>query len=363
MVTEAPRPNNPYGEKQLRHEPAAVYTRLFQGLTHRMLQERRDAGIAVSSSHSEPHLNGVANLVENLAPAYGLNEREILLGRIVGQTHDIDRSISESVGNEDEVRSAEDTDRELVKWNEEKIFRTTPEEREAISYAIINHSLTPEHFKDPATRDTVPEGLGRRIGDIIYVADGLQKLGAPLIHRRSGFVGGERRESKEGDLKDMQYQGQPIDAVQAVLLESAVRLGWKNREDVYPERFRSYIEPAFAIQRDWVSGLLADRGMDMAAWVDMLWNSRTAEGMNIFELTASKLDDPPTSPVNVWYVIHNIGRMTQERIDKAGNDPDLMASATEAVLYFSERWNQDQVEAIKNWKPNGQRAKMWQKGM
>lgn len=345
-------------EQPLARKPE-VYARYFQILTHRHLQERRDAGLPVSSAHGENHLRGVSSLIPAIGEAYGFSEKEIVLGRFVAQFHDIVRSGREDLGLQDETESAQKAQEVLDQIDKKGSFLVSTEEREAISFAIINHGKTPSHFKDPLTREGTPVDLKDRLHTMVYVADGLQKLGAPLIHRRSAFVGGERR--LEGDLKDMRYEGREIDAIDAILLESAVRLGWKNVEGMYPVRLRRFIQPAFEIQREWVTGLLVVKRMDVGDWAEVLWNTRNSDGKNIFEL--SKLPDVPKSMDDIIDRLEAAGKITEFEIMDALNDPDLVASSVEAAVYFSQGYQDDSAELVKAWAPEGEYAKMWKKGM
>jgi len=346
-------------EKNLQHNPVDVYSRYFRALSHQRLDERRAEGLPVSSAHSEAHLNGVGDLVPLIGQAYGFSDKEIMLGRFAGQFHDIVRSGREDLGDQDERESSDKAQSILLDLDSNGLFHTTLTERESISYAILNHGTPPAFFKDPDTRETTPADLKDRLQTMLYISDGLQKLGAPLIHRRSAFVGGERRE--EGDLKDMRYHGEPISAIDAILLESAVRLGWKNVEGLYPQTVRPFIEPAFAIQREWVYGLLAGNGIFIDKWVDMLWNTRNSKGQNIFEL--SKLGNPPKDLLEIETVLAEKGKITDVEIEDAIMHPDLMISANEAAIYFSSRYKDDSNKTIKEWNPRGEAARKWKKGM
>lgn len=345
--------------KDLRRDPSAVYARLFSRLTQYYLQERRDAGLPVSSAHSEAHLRGVSDLVPAIGKAYGFSEREVLLGRFAGQFHDIVRSGREDLGTQDEEESASKSEAVLSELNERGQFLTTPEEREAVSFAILNHGKPPAFFKDPERREETPQALKDKIHTMLYVSDGLQKLGVPLIHRRSSFVGGERR--IEGDLKDMQYQGSTLSAIGAILLESAVRLGWKNVEGLYPQKVRPFIEPAFAIQRRWVSALLANKAWSMYEWASRLLNTRNGNGQNLFEL--SKIQNPPGTIQEIIDKLVQVGRVSNDSILAAQSDLDLVLSSVEAASYFAQRYKEDPVDAIRDWSPTGEIAKAWKKAM
>lgn len=341
---------------------------VFRDLTHQHLQARRDAGLPVSSSHAEGHLNATADLVSILGGAYGFTEKETLDGRFAAQHHDDERSSTEGSGGVEERASARIAISLLRDLGAQGVFSTDFTERMATAHAIVNHGTPPDFFEDPQRREEIPESLSDRLHAVLYIADGLQKLGAPLVARRSAYVGGERRGVKPsgeaGDLHDVMYDGKPITAIQAVLLESAVRLGWRNVEELYPRRFAEFIEPAFEIQRDWVVGLLASQGMDMKAWVTMVWNSRDSSGRNIFDLAKKNVKTPPATAEEVLSVLNERGRLTDERIEQARRDDDLMGSAVEAVDYFSASWQEpDQAQVIRDWNPQGERAKMWKEGM
>lgn len=350
------------GGRDMKHDPLIVIGRYFRGLSHQYLEQRRREGKPVDSSHSESHLNADADLIPVIGAAYEFSDREVLLGRFAAQFHDIVRSGREDLGLQDEIDSAATSVAVLVDIDQKGIFHTNQEEREAMEYAVLNHGKPPAFFEDPSTREDTPESLKDRLHAVLYVADALQKLGAPLINRRSAFVGGKRL--TEGDLKDVVIEGKRIDPIDAVLLESAVRLGWKNVEDLYPRKLHRHIQPAFAIQRQWVSALLVSRGLDMTGWASLLWNARNGKGQNIFEFTSDTASSPPSSIEAIVEVLTNRGKMIDQGITEAASDPDLVLSSVEAVEYFSAHYKEpDPENTIKNWLPEGQRARIWKKGM
>lgn len=348
--------------KDLTHDPVDVYARYFRSLSHQYLEQRRREGKPVDSSHSEYHLNADADLIPVIGAVYGFSDREVVLGRFAAQFHDIVRSGREDLGLQDEMDSARISTAILVDLNQKGDFLTSEEEREAVEFAILNHSKKPAFFSDPETREDTPQTLKDRLHTVLYVADALQKLGAPLIMRRSAFVGGKRRET--GDLKEVTIDGRPIDAVDAVLLESAVRLGWKNVEEDYPNRLRAYIQPAFSIQRDWVGALLASRNLDVRMWANLIWNARNGNGQNILEFTSDTAANPPKSIEEIIEILVNRGKITDGKVAELSLHRDLVESSVEAVEYFSTNWqNPDQSAVIQDWNPVGEFAKMWKKGM
>ncbi|GEM_PF-2607804 len=355
-------------ESQPRLGTEEYYSRNFQRITHALLQDRRNRGLPVSSSHAEPHLNGTADLIPIIGAAYGFSERENILGRLTGQLHDIERSSGEGSGGVEKSHSATVANLIMIRLDEKGLLQTGFVDRVSVMHAINDQGKPPDYFEDPNRREEIPTNLRDRLHAVLYIADGLQKLGAPLVARRSAYVGGERRGVKPngeaGDLNGVMYGGKQVSAIQAVLLESAVRLGWRNVEELYPKRFADFIEPAFEIQRDWIAGLLTSQGLDMARWVELVWNSRDSNGRNIFDLAKKSVKTPPSTPQEVLSVLFERGRLNDERIDNARNNGDLMVSAVEAVEYFSASWqNPDQAKVIEGWNPQGEHAKMWKKGM
>jgi hypothetical protein len=344
--------------QQLERRPE-VYARYFGRLSHRHLEARRKAGEQVSSAHSETHLNGVSSLIPAIGEAYGFSQREVVLGRFAAQFHDIVRTGREDQDKREVTESAMKAHAVLDELERCGTFATTFDEKAAVDFAILNHGRTPTIFRNPDTREVVPSELHDRLHVMLYISDGLQKLGVPLIHRRSAYVGGERL--SEGDLKDVTYEGRKIDAVEAIVLESAVRLGWKNAEDDYPERVKPFIQPAFATQREWVTGLLAARRLDVARWADMLWNARDEQGRNVFEIP--NLSNAPKSQQEIIDVLNTKGKISDDAIAQAREDGDLMYSSVEAALHFSNRYKGSPRLAIEEWNPRGERAKIWKKGM
>ena len=344
---------------KLIYNQKTVHTRNFRTLAHNYLMERRKAGFSVSPTHSEHHLNATADLVEIIGKIYGFTKREIILGKFAGQFHDIVRDPREDLEGRNERSSADISVAVLAELSDKGQFSTIEEERKAVEYAVLHHGDPPSFFEDPKIREQTPDKLKDKIHTLLYVADGLQRLGASLIQRRSAFVGGERR--LEGDLRDMRFRDKKIDAVDAILLESAVRLGWKDVEDNYPDRLESFIKPAFKIQRYWVAGLLASRGLTLYTWADMLWETRNEKRMNIFEL--SKLPDLPRSTNEIEKILKNKGKMTMELIKEVNQNHDLMHSSMEAALYFSSYYKRDSQKAIKAWHPTEEYARLWKKEM
>lgn len=353
--------------QQLERRPE-VYDRYAGIMVHRVLQQRRATpGESVSETHSENHLRGVSNLFKVIAVEYGLPPEEVVLGQIPSRFHDSERSGREDLGLQDEQASVDQLNRFLDHAERRGKFSVSSSERDAMDFATLYHGKTPAHFKDPLTKEDTPSELKDRLHTVLYVADGLQKLGYPLIYRRSAFVGGERiginKDGKPGDMIDMVYQGEQIDPVHAVLLESAVRLGWKNSESDYPLRLARFIQEPFRIQREWVAGLLAARGLTIETWSQMLMATINSKGENVFQLAKSNLDNVPATAQDVATVLQERSGITAEMIHVASLDRDLMASSVEAVEYFSGRFLEDTGKVIKAWNPEGKHAKMWKKGM
>lgn len=345
-----------------------VYDRYAGIMVHRVLQKRRATpGESVSETHSENHLRGVSELSKVIAEEYGLPQREVVLVQIPSRFHDSERSGREDLGLQDEQASVDQLNRFLDHAEMRGKFSVSLDEREAMGFATLYHGKTPAHFKDPLTKEDTPVELKDRLHTVLYVADALQKLGFPLIYRRSAFVGGERigvnKEGKRGDMIDMTHQGVPIDPVSAVLLESAVRLGWKNSEGDYPKRLARFIQEPFRIQREWVTGLLAARGLTLATWSEMLMSTFAPKGENVFQLAKSNLDNVPATVQEVEEILLARSGITPEMIQEASFDPDLMSSSVEAVEYFSGRFLEDTGKVIREWNPQGEHAKMWKKGM
>ncbi len=345
-------------DKELTHAPE-IYARYFAILSHHNIRDRRIAGLYVSAAHSEAHLNGVAALIPKIGAVYNFSLKETQLGIFAAQFHDIVRSGREDLGDKDEKESAEKATSILAELDTRGAFPSSIEEREAVSFAIINHEIPPVFFNDPETREDTPQVLSERVHTMLHVADVLQRLGVPLIHRRSAFVGGERR--NEGDLKGMQYQGEGIDAIHAIILESAVRLGWKSVEHIYPKRLAEVISPAFSVQREWVTGLLASRNLDISGWADILWSTRNEQDKNIFEL--SKLPNSPDSKDEIIKILQEVGKITDNDIKNSASNPDLVESSKEAAFYFSSHYNDDPSKAIEAWTPQGEYAIHWKKEM
>ena len=342
--------------------------RHFAHLSHLQLKARRRAGEIVDSAHAEWHLKRVAAWADPIGEAYGFPPRVVELAKIAALFHDVFRSPRQDLGLKDEEASAQRAVHLLEHPKMQKLFVTTDEERKAVSYAIIHHGETPTLLKNTATRNDIPETLADKLHVVLYISDGLEKLGEPLIMRRSAFVGGKRL--SEGDLKEVTYTGTnarlrqsggKLDPIKAILLESAIRIGWKNVEDVYPEQVRPHVEPAYATQRDWVAGLLAAEGLTVEAWVDMVMNTINTRGQNSFQF--SGINPPPASVQEVVSILKGRGGMTDEIIQRAAQDTDLVTSSVEAASHFSSQYDKSPEEALEKWKPRRRLAKAWKNSL
>lgn len=296
------------------------------------------------AAHDKWHLRVVAGDVPAIAQKFNVASSDVPLIQISALGHDLVRS--KGMGNElnDEEASASIVVRFLEEANQKGLFPTTPEQREAASFAIIHHGEPP--VKNPST-------LAEKAHAVLYTADGMQKLGESLIKRRSEHVGGTRR--IEGDLQDF-----AVSAEQAVLMETAVRIGWITTQESFPDHVKDIIAEKYEMQREWIYGILAAQGYTMQTWAEMVYNTRNSVGKNIFEITNKiKQDQLPKSADEIRQKLEIVGGMNNEGIQQAAKNPDLMQSSIEAVDYFSSHYKDDSRQTTENWHPQGNMAKKW----
>lgn len=320
------------------------------------VESRKQRGLGVSEAHHTSHLRMVAELTQKVTDLYGFTPQEKKLAYIAGWFHDFVRSPSEDPATGDEEASAKEAYRVLIEANERGVIVTNDKERKALAYAIENHGHYPEWLSKPATRDKLPETLEEKLHLALFVADKMEANGVRVIARRSQFVAGDRLRSTHGDLRNFGFQPDRDEAL-VVAIESFLRLSFINPEEIYPRRLKSIVGPLYEVQREFVRGLCRGLNLTVKDVARLLLETRTDQGRNI--LQARKI----SAPESISELAELLASKSGITDGIASVSDDLTSSSLETVEYFSHRYQEDLSQLIFNWKPQGQKAREWQRAM
>lgn len=326
-------------------------------LSRASIDQRRQAGQEISEAHNEAHLNSVANLAVQVGRLYGQDDRTLFLSYVAGKLHDFFRYSTEEAGETGDRASA-DAAREIL--SEKANFGTIPsdsEEREAVAYAIANHSSYPEWLADPATRNDPPRNLKEAIRLNLFVADKMEANGPIVIARRSSFVAGDRLKSESGDLQEFGFRPERDEGL-VVALESALRLTFINPEEIYPERLKPLVGPLYAVQREFVTALCAGLLLPPREIARIISETKNAQGQNMLQ---ARRITAPDDIQGLQKLIEEKGGITTDAYT-AVSMGDATA-ALDAVGYFSRRYREDLDTVIAEWNPALSAAKKWKDGM
>lgn len=317
------------------------------------VERRRQMGLGVSESHSVSHLRNVAKLTQKVGSVYGFTDRENELAYAAGWFHDAVRSPTEDPAVGDEEASARESYRILKKA---ELFITNGE-RLAIVYAIERQGRYPEWWSDQENRETVPEGLEKRLHLALFVADKMEANGVRVIARRSQFVAGDRLRSEKGDWRNFGFQPDKDESL-VVAIESLLRLAFINPEGIYPLRLKPVIGPLYTVQREFVLGVFRGLNLKVGDIARLLLETKTGEGKNILQVR--KISAPENVSELAGLITSKSG-VTDDGI--ASVSDDLASSALETVEYFSGRYQGGLGQLIFEWEPGGQKAREWKKAM
>jgi HD superfamily phosphodiesterase len=313
-------------------------SRLADGVKYFVRDDFRHSS-DVSAAHNFGHVDRVATGAYLIVKALGGTEREAEAARAGGYLHDLVRSHAET-GNDEQlsVEKATPLLSQLVKsgtfteWEKSAILASI--ETMTVPNKLLNseEKNRPSYFLEDRTR---------LVKLAVFLADKLEANGAYVIARRSQFVGGERFHI--GDLK---YLAEKFDPEMAILLESYLRLGVKNKQSIYPEWFKPVVNKLFERQREFYYALLSDKGLqesDLARMlIELKFPEADAEKIKEYEKTRS-----------------------DSRIQIAAVTPEQTKAALEVVKFFSapENMRIDTAGLIRKFNPTTQKAKEWHEEM
>ncbi|MBI4097502.1 MAG: hypothetical protein HY426_00505 [Candidatus Levybacteria bacterium] len=317
----------------------------------------RQYGEKVSEAHSTTHLKTTARLTELGGILYGFSTQEALLAHFAGLFHDLARSPNEGFSLNDREFSAKRAREVLVLMDMRGLFRTTPEERAAVGFAIENHGEAPAFFIDPDTRDKTPKDLKDRIHAVLFIADKIEANGARVIARRSSFVAGDRLHNPEGDLQSFGFRPDRDEAL-AVVQESMIRLGITNPQHIYPQAIRSIVDPLYDVQREFVRGIFSAKGIRVSDIAKLFLDRKRTDGKNM--LDSRELSAPQDQGELTKFLEERAGISDE---DIAATAEDVANSAIEAILYFSRGYRVDMDDLINSWMPRGEAAERWRAQM
>lgn len=308
--------------------------------------------------HGMAHARNVGLGSEPVGRLYQLPERTLLVARFAGWLHDFKRSAGESAASTDEEESAAIAEEFLVELNSNNTFPTSPEEREAVGYAILNHGKYPDEWRDPQKRNLTPQILRDQARVLNFVPDKADANGAQVIARRSMFVAGERLHSPTGDLPQYGFGQSETDEMLVVCAESAIRLSIINPEGIYPDRLKAFVGPLYEVQRPFVAGLLRATGLNSTDLARLVLERVNAEGKSMLDVR--KLDaSRDIEGLSELFV--KVGGITPELID--GTTPSLVDSSVRTLRYFSQRWQGDFDGVVADWRPESDIEKEWKTQM
>lgn len=321
------------------------------------VERRRQMDFKVSESHSVSHLRNVAELAQRMGSLYGFTDREGELVYADGWFHDAVRSPTEDPGVADEEASAKEARRILGEAG-----LVNEEEGAAIAYAIARQGRYPGWWSDPESREIVPEELEKKLHLALFVADKMEANGVRVIARRSQFVAGDRLRSEKGDWRNFGFQSDKDEAL-VVAIESLLRLAFINPEEIYPLRLKPVVGPLYEIQREFVLGLFRGmQGMGINVPVEhiarLLLRMKNREGKNILQVRKIAAPESISGLAEVLAVKSGI---TNEKVNST--PAGWAVSSLETVGYFSQRYQEDLDDLVKEWNPAGEKAREWRQGM
>lgn len=310
------------------------------------------------TGHDIPHLRSVAGLTELAGLTAGFSLRDIELSRVAGWFHDFERSMNETNEKSDERLSADAMLQFAAELDQGNLLHVSSDEFEAMEYAILKNGRPPAFFADrPAPIQwTLPE----RLLAGLFVADKLEQNGVWVIARRSQFVGGARLRDEDADLP--KYGLKPfVDAVNAVLLESAARIAFINPEGIYPLVFQPLTSRMYLPQRDFIYGLLRAEGMTMEGYAEMILDTKLIEDPNHPNYLQARKLSVPENPVDLAHILRETGGLSDLGISTTSED--LAASSVEAVDHFSSNYQIPLEQLVRQWTPRHDTARLWRQSM
>lgn len=311
-------------------------------------------------SHAIPHARNTGRGAKPVGTIYEFPTHVTLLGQFAGMMHDFKRSPGESADSTDEAASARIAVRFMEHLNRRQDFPTTEEERAAVSFAILNHGTFPSIWKNPETRNLVPDDLNTQVHILLFGPDKGDANGPILLARRPAFVAGERLQSPNGDLPAYGYNpNSEVDKMAVVCVEGALRTSIINPESVYPDILKPFVGPLYEVQMPFVYALCKAAGLNATEIAKLVLERTRADGKNILDVR--KMDDVPRDVEGLATLFREVGGITDEGIE--GANGQLVDAGVRTLSYFSDRWHDDFYQAIDEWQPEGRIETSWKRGM
>jgi hypothetical protein len=300
------------------------------------------------SAHGIPHVVDVAKNVEIIGMQTDMKPRHIELAQIAALLHDEQRSASELAKSDEEI-SAQNSYYLLKQLNEADIFQTNENEMKNIYLSILKHPKAPDtwSFSD----------LDVSVRASLFIADKIAANGPWVGARRAAFVSGERLNN--GDLKNFNFDGNPLTPTQAFILESIRRMGWVNPSRLYPSEIGFIINPMYQVQEEFVLGACRFAGLNTTKEIaSFLQNTVDPSGQSYFEASGIKAS---TDLATLAEEVAINCKISDDMLSKVTTDQ--MESSNEMISYFAERFSQDLDQLVISWSPAKQYALKWKNGM
>ena len=312
----------------------------------------------------------VAVTARKIVLALGGSEVQALLAYDAGHLHDYIRPRSEK--DDGELASAEESWKLLTGMGNlvpkvGLVNDYNAAEVDTVVSAIKTHTV-PKELLAPDKKNSPDNFTGDKLVRLaVFVADKLEANGSYIIARRAQFVGGER--FSRGDIKDfrqrmlkesVEHIGEPINTERdslilmnpgmAVLLESYIRLGYKNNPGLYPDVFLPVVNTLFEQQRSFYHSLLKAYGITEGELAGILKEGirNGFPGMTVEQVDQWEAKRPRTD------------ELIQDVIK-----PSAAEAAMQMVGYFSSEQVMDMgtEEAIRAFVPRNDVARTWHREM
>ncbi|MFA6064993.1 MAG: hypothetical protein WCW44_01765 [archaeon] len=314
----------------------------LRGIELTAKKEKKGIG---SKVHGGDHAMAVAKTAYMLAYRKALAEgasipeakRSASMAFAAGGQHDMTRKATELKPHGNTAKRAFLT---LAK-RYPSVYEFNAAEKEAIADAIELHELAYEELKAKVagkTREARVAAEAVQIADKVFEASGVR-----VIERRAFFVGKERLMPGKDlhYLKEIYGEKAPLCAV---AMESCMRLRGINYLPDVEKAMQPIAAPLHAVQEKFYLGLLHEIGFKN--------ESQLLEEMK--RIKFPKLD-------KMGAKIEKTIAIEAPRVARLNISSDTAKSAAETVMHFVQ--SKSPTEALATFRPQGQQAKEWLKGM
>ncbi len=309
-----------------------------------LLEKRLAKQKQLSGAHSKSHLIITANLTQLVGKIYKFSDQELFLSYFAALFHDIVRSPAQDKDLKDEELSSKQASKLLEN------FKVSDEEKEAVSYAIINHGSNPKWMENPITREDLPQSLKEKVRFALFVADKIEQNGVRVIARRSAFIA--ERFAPAGDLKSFGFVSGK-DELLAVAIESIIRLTFITPQYIYSNKLEPLLKPLYKIHLDFVSGILKALNLSVERLAEILLNTKRSDGKNFLDIRKIQVKDQH----ELINLIEKNGQITDQKIQQVADQ--LKEASREAINYFSSNYKTDLDQVIRKWNPESKIGKDW----